>query len=94
MVLQFFEPVWGFLGLLAFCTASGLGIGFLGRGLDAGRRSESAAVGTILAFSLGLGLLFFRLYAGTAQGVYSFLFGTILGITDRDVAVTALVAAV
>ena len=83
-----------FLGLLAFCTASGLGIGFLGRGLDAGRRSESAAVGTILAFSLGLGLLFFRLYAGAAQGVYSVLFGTILGITDRDVAVTALVAAV
>ena len=82
------------LGLLAFCTASGLGIGLLGRGLDAGRRSESAAVGTILAFSLGLGLLFFRLYAGAAQGVYSLLFGTILGITDRDVAVTALVAVV
>jgi zinc/manganese transport system permease protein len=81
------------LGLLVFCTASGLGIGLLGRGLDAGRRSESAAVGTILAFSLGLGLLFFRLYAGSAQGVYSFLFGTILGISDRDVAVTALVAA-
>src|SRR5207237_9872687 len=29
------------LGLLVFCTGSGLGIGFLGRGLDAGRRSES-----------------------------------------------------
>jgi len=81
------------LGLLVFCTAAGLGIGFLGRSLDAGRRSESAAVGTILAFSLGLGLLFFRLYAGSAQGVYSFLFGTILGISDRDVAVTGLVAA-
>jgi len=82
------------LGLLAFCTASALGIGFLGRNLDAGRRGESAAIGTILAFSLGLGLLFSRLYSGTAQSVYSFLFGTILGITDRDVALTALVAAV
>jgi len=81
------------LGLLAFCTASALGIGFLGRGLDAGRRSESAAVGTILAFSLGLGLLFYRLYAGSAQGVYSFLFGSILGISDRDVVITGLVAA-
>jgi zinc/manganese transport system permease protein len=81
------------LGLLVFCVASGLGIGFLGRSLDAGRRGESAAVGTILAFSLGLGLLFFRLYAGTAQGVYSFLFGTILGISDRDVLITGLVGA-
>ncbi|MBO0687607.1 MAG: metal ABC transporter permease [Candidatus Dormibacteraeota bacterium] len=81
------------LGLLVFCTASALGVGLMGRSLDAGRRSESAAIGTILAFSLGLGLLFFRLYAGSsAQGVYSFLFGTILGISDRDVAVTAAVA--
>jgi zinc/manganese transport system permease protein len=80
-------------GLLAFCTGSALGIGLMGRDLDAGRRSESAVIGTILAFSLGLGLLFFRLYAGTAQGVYSFLFGTVLGIADRDVAITAVVAA-
>jgi zinc/manganese transport system permease protein len=49
-------------------------------------------VGSILAFSLGLGLLFFRLYAGSAAGIYSFLFGTILGIADRDVALTAVVA--
>jgi zinc/manganese transport system permease protein len=81
------------LGLLVFCTGSALGIGFMGRSLDAGRRSESAVIGTILAFSLGLGLFFFRLYAGSAQGVYSFLFGTILGISDGDVAVTAVVAA-
>ena len=80
-------------GLLAFCTASALGIGFLGRGLDAGRRGESAVIGTVLAFSLGLGLLFSRLYAGSAQGVYAFLFGTILGISDADVAITAAVAA-
>jgi zinc/manganese transport system permease protein len=80
-------------GLLVFCTGSALGIGLMGRSLDAGRRSESAVIGTILAFSLGLGLLFFRLYAGTAQGVYSFLFGTILGIADRDVAITAAIAA-
>jgi zinc/manganese transport system permease protein len=80
------------LGLLVFCSASALGIGLVGRSLDAGRRSESAVVGTVLAFSLGLGLLFFRLYAGTAQDVYSFLFGTILGISDREVAITAAIA--
>src|SRR2546421_5580826 len=48
-------------GLLVFCTAAALGIAMAGRGLDAGRRGEAAVVGTILAFSLGLGLLFFRL---------------------------------
>jgi zinc/manganese transport system permease protein len=78
------------LGLLVFCIAAALGIGLAGRGLDVGRRSEASVVGTILAFSLGLGLLFFRLYAGSAQGIYAFLFGTILGISDA----TALGAAV
>ncbi|MEO8744100.1 MAG: metal ABC transporter permease [Candidatus Dormiibacterota bacterium] len=80
------------LGLIAFCLAAALGIGWMGRDLDAGHRAESAAVGSILAFSLGLGLLFFRLYAGSAQGIYGFLFGTILGISDRDVQVTLAVA--
>src|SRR5436309_8047786 len=78
------------VGLLAFCVAAALGIGVSGRGVEAGRRSESAAVGGILAFSLALGLLFFRLYAGSAQAVYAFLFGSILGISDRDVGLTAL----
>jgi zinc/manganese transport system permease protein len=82
------------LGLLVFCCGSALGIGLMGRGLDAGRRSESAVVATILAFALGLGLLFVRLYAGSSQDVYAFLFGTILGISDRDVVITAAVAGV
>jgi zinc/manganese transport system permease protein len=55
---------------------------------------ESAVVGSILAFSLGLGLLFFRLYAGSIQAVYAFLFGTILGISDRDVAATVVTTVV
>jgi zinc/manganese transport system permease protein len=55
---------------------------------------ESAVVGSILAFSLGLGLLFFRLYAGSVQAVYAFLFGTILGISDRDVAATVVTTVV
>jgi zinc/manganese transport system permease protein len=88
-VLLHVSPV---LGLIVFCGAAALGVGAIGRNLDAGHRAESAAVGSILAFSLGLGLLFFRLYAGSPQGVYAFLFGTILGITDRDVQLTALVA--
>ena len=90
-VLVHLSPVFG---LIIFCVAAALGIGWAGRDLDAGHRAESAAVGSILAFSLGLGLLFFRLYAGSAAGIYGFLFGTILGISDRDVLVTLGVAVV
>ena len=67
-----------------------LGVSLAGRTVDAGRRTESAAVGSILAFSIALGLLFFRLYAGSIQSIYAFLFGTILGITDLDVLVTGI----
>jgi zinc/manganese transport system permease protein len=87
-VLLHVSPV---LGLIVFCVAAALGIGSMGRNPDAGSRRESAAVGSILAFSLGLGLLLFRLYAGSAQGIYGFLFGTILGISDRDVELTLAV---
>jgi zinc/manganese transport system permease protein len=80
-------------GLVVFCVAAALGISAMGHRLGAGRRAESAAVGTILAFALGLGLLFFRLVAGSAQAIYAFLFGTILGITDGDVLLTSLTAA-
>jgi zinc/manganese transport system permease protein len=90
-VLLHLSPVFG---LIAFCVLGALGIGSLGSRLEAGHRAESAAVGSILAFSLGLGLLFFRLYAGTAQGVYAFLFGTILGISDREVLVSAVTTVV
>lgn len=83
-ILLHISPV---IGLVVFCVGAALGIGAGGRGLGAGRRAESAAVGSILAFSLGLGLLFFHLVSGSAQAIYAFLFGTILGITDQDVVV-------
>jgi len=88
-VLVHASPV---LGLLVFCAGGALGIGWSGRTVDAGRRTEAAAVGSILAFSIALGLLFFRLYAGSAQGIFAFLFGTILGISDQDVLATAAAA--
>ncbi|MFN2463545.1 MAG: metal ABC transporter permease [Candidatus Dormibacteria bacterium] len=73
------------VGLLTFCTVAGVGISASGGRLATGRRTQSAAIGTILAFSLALGLLFSRLSADSSQGIYAFLFGTILGITDTDV---------
>lgn len=89
-VLAHTSPVFG---LVAFCAAAALGIGLGGQAVLAGGRRESAAVGTILAFSLALGLLLVRLYPGsTAQGIYGFLFGSVLGVSDRDVQVTAVTA--
>lgn len=91
-VLVHASPV---LGLIVFCVGAALGLGLRGRGVDAGRRGESAAVGAILAFSIALGLVLFRLHpGGSAQGIYGFLFGSVLGIADRDVAVTAVATAV
>src|SRR5436190_14559018 len=40
-------------GLIVFCVVAAVGIGRLGRDPDAGNRAESAAIGSILAFSLG-----------------------------------------
>jgi zinc/manganese transport system permease protein len=82
------------LGLAVLCTASGLGIGVLGRGAVRDRRAESAAIGTIQAFMLGLGFLFVSLYKGLLEGVYSILFGTFLGVTRAQVLLLLAIAVV
>ena len=56
-VLVHVSPV---LGLIVFCVGAAVGIAAIGREVDAGHRLESAAIGSILAFSLGLGFLFVR----------------------------------
>ena len=66
------------LGALVLSAALGGG----GRG---GRSDESAAIGTVQAFALGLGFLFVGLYHGLLNGLDSLLFGTFLGITDGQV---------
>ena len=82
------------LGLAVLCTASGLGIGVLGRGAVRDRHAESAAIGTIQAFMLGLGFLFVSLYKGLLEGVYSILFGTFLGVTRAQVLLLLAIAVV
>ena len=82
------------LGLAVLCTASGLGIGVLGRGALRDRHAESAAIGTIQAFMLGLGFLFVSLYRGLLEGVYSILFGTFLGVTRAQVVLLVAIALV
>src|SRR5438876_10670791 len=76
-------------GLLAFTLGAGVAIGALGTRL----RGRDVTIGIVLAWTLGLGVLFISLYRGYATEAYALLFGEILGISERDVLVT-LVAGV
>lgn len=78
------------LGLFAFTGSGGFAIALLGR-KAANRDME---IGTVLAFMLGLGVLFISLYSGYATEAYSLLFGEILGISMNDVVITAIAASV
>src|SRR5690348_5304566 len=75
-------------GLLAFTMGSGMVIGALGSRL----RSRDVTIGIVLAWTLGLGVLFISLYTGYAQEAYALLFGEILGISVNEVIVTGIVA--
>jgi zinc/manganese transport system permease protein len=81
-------------GLLVFCVATALGIASLSDSRSRERRTESAAIGSILAFMLALGFLFASLYSGFIDGVYAFLFGTFIGISDSQVEILLLVGVV
>jgi len=82
------NPVFG---LLVFTSLGGLGIASLGR--RAAQRDVQ--IGTVLAFMLGLGVLFLALYTGGyAQQAYSILFGEILGISLTNVILTIVASVV
>jgi zinc/manganese transport system permease protein len=75
------DPVFGLLG---FTVAAGAAIGALGSRL----RGRDVTIGIVLAWTLGLGVLFISLYRGYATEAYALLFGAILGISSSDVTVT------
>ena len=71
-------------GLFTFTVGGGIVMSALGE-----RTAErDVQIGTVLAFVLGLGVLFLSLYAGYATEAYSLLFGQVLGIAAADVVVT------
>jgi zinc/manganese transport system permease protein len=83
-----FSAVYGLLGLSLFGAVL---IGALGKRL----RGRDAAIGSVLAFSLGLGSYFITRYKGeSASGPFGLLFGEILGISVHDVHVIAVSAAI
>ncbi|HTT73454.1 MAG TPA: metal ABC transporter permease [Thermoplasmata archaeon] len=75
------NPVYG---LLIFTSVTGSGMAVLGNRAS----SRDVTIGTLLAFSLALGLLFISLYNGYAQEAYSILFGEVLGISASEVVLT------
>jgi zinc/manganese transport system permease protein len=78
-------------GYFGFCGLGALALA----GIAGSRRSlsaESAAIGSLQALALALGFLFVSLYHGILGGLDSLLFGTFLGITERQVVVLLVVA--
>jgi len=75
------SPVYG---LLLFTTVGGSSMAVL----SPKAANRDISIGTVLAFMLGLGVLFISLYTGYATEAYSILFGEILGISSNDVLLT------
>lgn len=70
------------LGLIA----GSLVVASLIGGLSVRGRERDAAIGVVLAFGLGLGVLFITLYDKYATRAFSLLFGTITGVSGSQVA--------
>jgi zinc/manganese transport system permease protein len=69
------------IGLLGGTTITALFIGVLGVRV----RERDAVVGVVMAFGLGLGVLFLTLYPRYATEAFAILFGTITGVNRGDV---------
>jgi zinc/manganese transport system permease protein len=82
------EPI---VGLVASCLCAGAVIGALGQRL----RDRDTVIGIVLAFALGLGVLFLSLYRGSdANLTVSILFGEILGVSSDQVVLTLVIGLV
>lgn len=73
------------LGYFGACGIAALALSAVSRPAGEGGGGESAAIGTVQAFGLGLGFLFVTLYSGQLSDLESLLFGTFLGITSAQV---------
>ena len=73
------DPV---IGMIGGSLVVGLVLGVLSlRG-----RERDSAIGAVLAFGLGVGVLFLSLYQGYATQATNLLFGSIVGVSDRQLA--------
>jgi zinc/manganese transport system permease protein len=81
------DPV---IGVLGGSLLVGLVLGLLSlRG-----RERDSAIGAVLAFGLGVGVLFLSLYQGYATEATNLLFGSIVGVSDSQLRTLVIVAAI
>jgi zinc/manganese transport system permease protein len=76
------------VGLLVFTTGGAITMAILGPRTA----NRDVQIGAVLAFMLGLGVLFISLYTGYATEAYSILFGEIVGISRSNVLITLAAA--
>ncbi len=81
------SPLWGFL---VSTLTGGVGMGLLGERVE----GRDVAIGIVLAFSLGLGLLFLHFFTSYAAQATTLLFGNLLGIDAGTLAALAVLAVV
>ena len=75
------------LGLLTGSAVTALFIGTLGARV----RGRDSVIGLVMAFGLGLGVLFITLYPKYASEAFALLFGTINGVSKTDVLVLGVI---
>ena len=82
-VLVGLNPLWG---LLALTLAAAVAMGALGSRLH----GRDIAVGMVLSFSLGLGVLFLYLYTSHASQATAILFGNVLAVDAQTLRALAI----
>jgi zinc/manganese transport system permease protein len=88
--------------VLGFSAVAGMIVGSLTVGLVLGLlsvrgRERDSAIGAVLSFGLGVGVLFLFLYQGYATEATNLLFGSIVGVSDaqlRNLTIVAVIVAV
>jgi len=79
-----------YLGAAIFTVATALGIGFVSR---RARTSYDTTIGILFAGAFALGILLMSTIQGYTADLFSFLFGNVLGISNADLAVAGVLAA-
>jgi ABC-type Mn2+/Zn2+ transport system permease subunit len=79
------------LGALLFALATALAVGLVSRH---GRVSHDTAIGILFAGAFALGVLLMSMIQGYTVDLFSFLFGNVLGISERDLWLVAFLGGI
>ena len=80
-----------YLGAMLFALATALGVGVVSRH---GRVSHDTAIGILFAGAFALGVLLMSMIQGYTVDLFSFLFGNVLGISERELWLVAFLGGV